>query len=324
MRKKRIAIIGAGGHAKGQHYPSLAYADEIELCAACDLAPEKLEEVRKPYDIPAVYTDYREMIDKERPEGIVVVMTPMDLTGVVLGCLEMGQHVMIEKPPGCNSGEAQQMLDLAQQNDCKIMVSMNRRFMPLVRKIKEMAQERGLVYCSATYNKAGFFTGKWNWPASLPVADAIHLIDLTRFVCGEVTEVHAATAKRDAEYTNSCCGTVVFESGAWASINNHQCVGARVHRFEVHTLNLSAYMDVGATAAPSCELWLDNEKAVTPDCAVEVPDGVGSDNYFETLHFARWVAGEEEGEAALSDVIKSVKLAEALESGYRGRMEDFG
>ena len=320
QKAKRIAIIGAGAHARGQHYPALHGIDEIELCAACDLLPEKVEEVRKLYDIPAGYTDYREMIQKEAPDGVVVVLRPMDMVDVVLGCLELGVHLMIEKPPGCNSDDARRMLERAEHMGCKVMVSLNRRFMPLVRELKAMALDRKLVYCSATYNKEGFFDKKWTWPSPLPVADAIHLIDLMRFVGGEVAEVYAASAKRDAEFTNTHSASLVYESGAMGTVNTHHCVGFRVHRFEIHAHNMSAYLDVGNTHQPSCELFLDGQQAEPPVSHIDLPKGVGLDAYHETLHFARFVAGEEEGESVLADAIKSVQLAEAVANGHRGPM----
>lgn len=320
VRTKRIAIIGAGAHATAHHYPALHYVDEIEFCAACDLSTEKLEAVQKQYQIPAVYTDYREMIQKESPDAVVVVLRPMDMVDVVLGCLELGVHLMIEKPPGCNSDDARRMLDRAEHKGCKVMVSLNRRFMPLVRELKVMALDRKLVYCSATYNKDGFFDKKWTWPSPLPVADAIHLIDLMRFVAGDVAEVYAASAKREAEFTNAHSATLVFESGAMGTINTHHCVGFRVHRFELHAHNMSAYMDVGNTHEPSCELFLDGQSAETPVFHTDLPKGVGLDAYHETIHFARFAAGEEEGESVLADAIESVRLAEAVANGHRGPM----
>jgi predicted dehydrogenase len=323
MKKKRIAIIGAGAHARDQHYPALRHIDEISLCAACDLIQTKLDEVCKLYDIPSGYTDYRQMIEKETPDGVVLVMRPMEMVDVALGCLDLGAHIMIEKPPACSSADAQRILDRAGEKGRKVMVSLNRRFMPLVRQVKQMALERRLVHLSATYNKAGFFKGKWTWPVSLPACDSIHLIDLMRFVGGEVTEVYAASANRDAEFTNSHSAMVVYESGAMGSINTHHCVGARVQRFEVHAENMSAYMLVGDTRHPSCELYLDNKEAPSPKHDLALPKGVGTDNYYETLHFARFVAGEAEGEATLADAIKSMRLAEAIVAGFRGRMDDF-
>jgi len=322
--RKRIAIIGAGSHARDQHYPALCFIDEIELCAACDLFREKLEGVRKSYDIPETYTDYREMIEKEQPDGVVVVMPTVQLVEVALGCLDMGVHLMIEKPPGRNSTQARQMLDAAAAKDRKVMVSLNRRFIPLIRELKTTALERGLVSCSATYNKDGFVKDRWNRPASLPVADAIHNIDLMRFIAGDVTDIFGFSDRRDANFTNAHCACTRHASGAMGVISTHHCVGARVHHFEIHAMGMSAYLDVGDTHAPACSLWLDGKQAPPPPTvAVDLPANVGLDNYCETLHFARWIAGEVEGESNLADAVESVRLAEAVAGGHQGRMSEF-
>lgn len=318
MEKLRIAIIGAGAHARDQHYPALSRAAEIDLVAACDLLPEKVEEVRRFYAIPAAYTDYREMIEKERPDGVVIVLAPMALTPVALDCLDLGCHLMIEKPPGCTFAEARQILKRAEANGRKVMVSMNRRFMPVVRALRATARDRGLVYCAATYNKDGFVGRKWTWPSSLPVADSIHLVDLMRFVGGEVAEVRALAARQDAEFGNSHGALLRFESGAMGTVHTHHCVGARVHRFEIHARGLSAYLDVGDTHSPSGEVWVDGASVGLPVSEECPPEGVGIENALETRHFARYLAGEEEGESELADVIESVRLAEAIAAGYEG------
>ena len=169
----------------------------------------------------------------------------------------------------------------------------------------------------------GFFGSKWTWPGSLPVCDSIHLIDLMRFIGGEVASVFAASGKRDAEFTNTHSAMIVYESGAAGTINTHHCVGARVHRFEIHANNMSAYMDVGDTRNPSCELWLDGKKADAPRHDQAAPTGVGIENYYETRHFARYIAGEETPESDLADAIKSVRLAEAVAAGFCGEMRAF-
>jgi predicted dehydrogenase len=246
-----------------------------------------------------------------------------------LGCIERGVHVMIEKPPGCTSEEAARILDTALENHCKVMVSMNRRFIPLIRWARQTAAGRGgVVHCSVTYNKAGFVGEQWRWPSYVPVADGIHLLDLLRFMCGPVVEVYACSNRHKADYVNSCSALVVFESGALGSANNHQCVGGRVQRLEVHAEGMSAYFDIGDTTAPRCELFVEGRSEEPPSVEFDslptgVPVGVGIDAYLETRHFARWIAGEEEGESDLADVIDSVRLAEAVAVGYRGKMSDF-
>lgn len=319
---KRIAIIGAGFHAQGQHYPVLGALPEIDLVAACDLVPDKLAAVQQKYGIPAVFSDYREMLDRAAPEAVVIVLQPMPLVPIALDCLDRGVDLMIEKPPGCTSAEAEQILARAEARGRKVMVSLNRRFMPLVRRLRDMALERGLVACSATYHKDGFFADRWTWPGSLPVCDAIHLIDLVRFIGGEVAEVHACAAAREASFTNAHAALVVHENGAMSTLQTHHCVGARVHRFELHGHGLSAYLDVGDTDSPGCELYLDGQPAEPPQDATELPAGVARDNYHETRHFLDFLAGAAP-ESDLADALVSVRLCEAIAEGYRGPLSEF-
>jgi predicted dehydrogenase len=116
---------------------------------------------------------------------------------------------------------------------------------------------------------------------------------------------------------------IVYESGAMGTINTHHCVGARVHRFEIHANSMSAYLDVGDTRNPSCELWLDGKRAEPPSSDEHPPKGVGIENYYETRHFARFIAGEETPESDLADAIRSVRLAEAVAAGFCGEMRAF-
>lgn len=322
--KPRIAVIGAGRHATKFHYPALSALEEAELCAACDIDQERLDQVTDTFGISAGYTDFRQMISKEKPDGVVIVMLPIPMVDIALACIEMGQNVLIEKPPGSTSADAQQMLDAAHAQGCKAMVSMDRRFIPLVNQIRSMTAERGgALHCAATYNKAGFTGNAWTWPSYLTVADGIHMIDLMVYLCGDVKEVYAVSQRYDAEFVNTCSALVAFESGAMGSANNHQCVGGRVQKLEVHAPGLSAYLDLATFNAATGELWLDNRKAELPESEEHIPEGVVEGAYLEARHFARWIAGEEEALADLSDVVRSVRLCEAMAAGYQGPMNAF-
>jgi predicted dehydrogenase len=323
MKRTRIAIIGAGNHARQQHYPPLAQLPDVELCAACDLVQDKLDVVDREFSVPRCYTDCMEMIRRERPDGVVIVTPPALTRNLAVACIEAGQHVMIEKPPGCDSLEAQEILDAATAHGRKVMVSMNRRFMPAIGRLLSLAEERGgVTSCSATYNKSGF-TGTRQYPAELTVVDAIHLVDLLCCVGGRVEQVHALSAKRDAEYANSCSAVMQFANGCFATLNNHQCVGGRVQRFEVHALGMSAYLDVADPAAPKCDLFLAGEPAELHCDVPDPPSGVLLDNWCETAHFARWLRGEEAARSELAAVIESVRAAEAIAAGYCGPMAEF-
>ena len=64
---KKAAVIGLGDIAP-IHIGAIAANDEIQLCAVCDINPAAKE--RAPQGIP-FYTDYKEMIQKEKPDCVV-------------------------------------------------------------------------------------------------------------------------------------------------------------------------------------------------------------------------------------------------------------
>src|SRR5687767_4736408 len=45
----------------------------LELVAVCDLKPELVEQMRRRWDVPAGYGDWREMVERERPDIVAIV-----------------------------------------------------------------------------------------------------------------------------------------------------------------------------------------------------------------------------------------------------------
>jgi predicted dehydrogenase len=315
MTRTRLAIIGAGAHAQ-RHYedPELTDSSRIELCAACDLDKQKLDVVKKKYSIPHVYRDYHEMLDSEDLDAVVIVLRPMEMTPVALDCIHHKKHVLIEKPPGCNASDARRILLAADSQGVKAMVSVNRRFFPIVRYLKDnVIKDQPIVYCSATYNKHGFVGSEWTWPSHLTVADAIHTIDLICHFGGPAVDVRSFAAMRNATFVNSVSAIAKLASGGFATINNHQCSGYRKQLFEVHTERVSAYLDISDESSPRVELYIDNN----PQDLVGVYEQIGT-RYSEHLHFAEWINGKADPIADLRDVLHSVELAEAAASGHDG------
>src|SRR5262245_20271827 len=47
--------------------------DRAELVAVCDLEPDLVEQMRRRWDVPAGYTDWRELVARERPDVVAIV-----------------------------------------------------------------------------------------------------------------------------------------------------------------------------------------------------------------------------------------------------------
>src|SRR5438876_262031 len=81
--------------------PARRAIPRLELVATCDLRRELVEQMQQRWDIPAGYTDWRKMLDRERPD-IVAIVTAYGSTHAALaaGVAETGlvRGIYCEKP----------------------------------------------------------------------------------------------------------------------------------------------------------------------------------------------------------------------------------
>ena len=134
----KLATIGCGEHATGNHGPSLAlYASAhpgTRLVACCDLDPGKAERYRARFGFARAYTDLRRMLDTERPDGVSLV-APVERTCELAGLiLEWGFPLLLEKPPGRTVAEVDRLIDAA--GGVPHQVAFNRRYAPLLRELR--------------------------------------------------------------------------------------------------------------------------------------------------------------------------------------------
>lgn len=69
------------------------------------------------------YKDLGEMLDKTRPEAVVVYEPIFDHLRVVEECAPRGIDVMVEKPLAVNAGHAERMAELARANDILLLTN---------------------------------------------------------------------------------------------------------------------------------------------------------------------------------------------------------
>ncbi|MDF1825163.1 MAG: Gfo/Idh/MocA family oxidoreductase [Verrucomicrobiales bacterium] len=133
-RKYKAALIGSGWW--GMNILRVAIEDgSINVVALCDVDADELEVSADEVDgmtgtLPNMYRDYREMLEKEELD-IVIISTPDHwhaLQGIA--CVEAGAHVFIEKPTGHTIGESRALVEAAGKADRVVQVGMHRRIAP--------------------------------------------------------------------------------------------------------------------------------------------------------------------------------------------------
>ncbi|EXX87680.1 dehydrogenase [Paenibacillus darwinianus] len=143
MSKIRVAVIGCGSISKHRHIPEYAMNPNVELVAFCDIVPERSQQYADQYRAKA-YTDYKEMLEKEKPDAVSVCLPNVLHAPATIAAAESGAHVLVEKPMASTEEEALAMIESAKANAVFLMVGQNQRLMPPHVKAKELLQSGAL------------------------------------------------------------------------------------------------------------------------------------------------------------------------------------
>ncbi|CCO23204.1 Gfo/Idh/MocA family protein [Maridesulfovibrio hydrothermalis] len=131
----KVAVIGTG--SMGQNHVRL-YSD-IPGCELVGIADQNTEQTTRLCDLYGgrAYSDYRELIDKEKPEAVTIALPTFMHCQVTLDCLNAGIHVLCEKPIAKTVEEAQEMIDEAKRVNKVLQVGHIERFNPAIQQLKE-------------------------------------------------------------------------------------------------------------------------------------------------------------------------------------------
>jgi len=112
--------------------------EHSRVVAICDKSPKSLQRARQAYpEIRAIDTcnDILTATDIDAIAIVTPVWTHYELAKIAL---ENGKHVFVEKPFTCTTGQAEELIELAERKNLKIMVDHTFLFTGAVKRIKEL------------------------------------------------------------------------------------------------------------------------------------------------------------------------------------------
>lgn len=115
----RLGIIGCGSVMSGpymSHIDVLRGRRLVEVAIACDVDASCRSMVMERFGIPAFTTDYREVVESDQVD-LVLVLTSMPAHGpITAAALEAGKHVLVEKPLAVTLEEGARLIQLAERS----------------------------------------------------------------------------------------------------------------------------------------------------------------------------------------------------------------
>lgn len=136
----------------------------------------------------ATGTDLSAMLDRLRPDVVFDLVVPDARRDVVLTALAAGAHVLSEKPMAPSLDDARAMIAAAQSAGKLHAVIQNRRFLPGIRRVRELLAQGTLGQLTQVH--ADFFVGahfggfRDQMDHVLLLDMAIHTFDAARFIIG--------------------------------------------------------------------------------------------------------------------------------------------
>jgi len=141
MALYKVGIIGCGGRGGG-HAAGYAASEDAEFVACADPMTEKAEALAEKHNVPNVYFDYREMLDKEDLDIVsVCVWTPLH-TEIIVAAAKSGiKGIHAEKPMAPTWGEAKLQHQTCVDNNVMMTFCHQRRFGASFVKAKQLAND---------------------------------------------------------------------------------------------------------------------------------------------------------------------------------------
>jgi len=231
-------------------YPPPAVPKLIAIAGRNEAA---VKEAARRYGYAGYYTDWRDMLKDDRVQ-LFDNGGPNDAHAEpCIAAAEAGKHILCEKPLGRNAEESKTMLEAVQKAGVKHMVAFNYRFVPAIRQIRLLIESGAL---GQIYHFRAVYLQEWIMPHygtpliwRLQKAQAgsgalgdlgAHIIDLGRYLVGEISSVSAMTKtfiperpKLDGsgmghvDVDDAFAAVVQFENGALGTLEASRFAGGR-------------------------------------------------------------------------------------------------
>ena len=239
MKPLNVALIGSRfmGKAHSNAWARVAQFFDIPytpvLKVACAAHEKPLRNFAETWGWESITTDWRDVVSRDDVD-IVDIAVPTHLhCDIAVEAARAGKHVFCEKPVALDARQAIEMREAAKKAGIVHYINHNYRRCPAVTLAKQLIDEGAI---GRIFHWRGAYLQSWITDESFPLTWQLrkeyagsgahsdlnsHLVDLARYLVGEITSVTAMTARFVGERPLPVKGT----SGAFQAGSSSQSIG---------------------------------------------------------------------------------------------------
>jgi UDP-N-acetylglucosamine 3-dehydrogenase len=311
-----MGAIGCGGIANG-HLPAYRDVEGIETVAVCDIDEQAARERAEQFDVPAVYTDWRELLEDDRVDAVSVLLPHHLHRDVTVVAAEAGKHVLCEKPMATSLADVDAMIAAADEAGVVLMVGQILRFRAANVRARELIREGAVgEVCNVLRRRLGKSEGfRSAWARKPEEAGGwvlygygAHEVDMILWLTDGAPGDVYAQARVNNEYWNDYDELTVQMSLVDGPISTYQhSINTPFGAWECTVIGTE-----GAMLVRTGEIQLGDE-------VIEVPLDSPAAWRAQVGEFARAIREGDEPEASGKDVRATMAALEAAKLSIRDR-----
>ncbi len=222
--KINVGLIGAGNFTKSVILPNIQKVKDFELVGLCTATGVSAEGTGKKYDFKYTTTDVQEIYKNSEVNSVFITTQHDKHADTVIESIKAGKHCFVEKPL-CIYEEELEDIKEVYNGETIIQVGFNRRFSPMIKKIKEHIS--GQVSINYRINAGIIPKDVWIQDRTIGggriIGEVCHFIDTCSFLINsEVKSVFATTLnKADQSIPDEDNVSIIlnYANGSTATIN---------------------------------------------------------------------------------------------------------
>jgi predicted dehydrogenase len=335
MSQLPIAVIGAGLIGM-THIDRALRSSSVELVGIADPTPAAAEFGRSA-GVPC-FPDYRSMLAKARPRGVVVATPNATHAQITIDCLGHGAAVLVEKPIADTLDDGRRICEASRATGLPVLVGHQRRHNPIMRKAKAIVSAGTLgrpvsatVLCTWLKPRDYFDVAWRRQQGGGPILiNLIHDIDLMRHLYGEIEGVQAlaSNAVRGFDVEDTAVVALRFRNGALGTVTvsdttaapwNWDLSAGEAERFPRQDVSAHFYSGTdGSLTLPRLEVWRYRQDQGAaqgwhdPLTMERTAIHAGCPYSEQMRHFAALIEGREEPVCSAPDGLRTLEATLAV------------
>jgi predicted dehydrogenase/threonine dehydrogenase-like Zn-dependent dehydrogenase len=188
-----VGFVGAGNYSSVHLIPHLKSSNDVQLLGVVSATGLSAKQKADKFGFSYAATEIKPLLEDAAVDAVFIGTRHSTHADFAIAALNAGKHVFVEKPMVVSEDQLDALIEAYKRaNAIKptgLMVGLNRRFAPLVARLKDAFSAGGALQIIYRVNNGGVSTSTWLHEADegggMLIGEMCHFVDLMQFISGQ-------------------------------------------------------------------------------------------------------------------------------------------